>query len=232
MQAPVALFDLDGTLVDTLPDLLATLDVVLAEAGFESLPRIHAVSTVGYGSKVMIERALELQHVNPTPETVLPMHKRFLEHYEAHIAERSRPFPGVAEALDRLAGAGVLLGVCTNKYEALSVRLLEDVGLIDRFAAVVGPDTLGVRKPDPAHVLGAIERAGGDRTRALMVGDSRTDIDAAKAAHVPVIAVDFGYTDVPVRELAPDHVMSSYNSLYDLAMPLLRPGKVRTGGIA
>ncbi len=221
MPAPVAVFDLDGTLVDTAPDLLATLDVVLIEAGYEPLPHEHGFGSIGHGSKVMIEYALNWQNVEPEEAIVKPMHAHFLEYYAENIAVGSRPFDGVGQALDRLANAGALLAVCTNKYEALSVRLLDALGLTGRFAAVVGPDTLGVRKPDPAHVLGAIERAGGNRGRAVMVGDSRTDIDAAKAAKVPVIAVDFGYTDTPVRELGPNHVISHYDALYDLAAPLL-----------
>jgi len=225
MPRPVAVFDLDGTLIDTAPDLFATLDAVLTEAGYTSLPRSELFGSVGHGSKVMIEYALNFQGVEPTPERVQPMHLHFLEYYEANIAVGSRPFPGVIETLDRLAASGALLAVCTNKFEALSLELLAALGLSARFAAIVGPDTLGVRKPDPAHILGTIERAGGDPARAVMVGDSRADIDAAKAAGIPVIAVDFGYTDVPVRDLTPDYVISHYDALFDLAAPHLGFGR-------
>lgn len=217
MPRPVAVFDLDGTLVDTAPDLLATLDVVLTEAGYQALPHGTGIGSIGQGSKAMIEFALKGQGIEPTLERVQPMHLRFLEYYQANIAVESQPFPGVVEALDRLASAGAVLAVCTNKFENLSLELLGALKLTDRFAVIVGPDTLGVRKPDPAHILGTIERAGGDTARAVMVGDSRADIDAAKAARVPVIAVDFGYTDVPVNELSPDHVISHYDALYPLA---------------
>ncbi|WP_436640358.1 phosphoglycolate phosphatase [Microbaculum sp. FT89] len=226
MPAPVAVFDLDGTLVDTAPDLLATLDVVLVAAGYEPLPEEKAFGTIGHGSKVMIEHALDLQNVEPTESLVKPMFEHFLAHYAENIVVGSRPFEGVTEALDRLAAEGAVLAVCTNKYEDLSVKLLDALGLSRRFAAIVGADTLGVRKPDPAHLLGTIERAGGDRARAVMVGDSRADIDAAKAAQVPVIAVDFGYTDTPVRQLGPDHVISHYTALYELAAPLLGLSRV------
>jgi phosphoglycolate phosphatase len=221
MPAPVAVFDLDGTLVDTAPDLLATLNVVLEEAGYESLPAEKTYGAIGHGSKVMIERALAFQNVTLTPEDLQQMHEHFLVYYGENISTHSRPFDGVIALLDRLADDDVQLAVCTNKLEGLSVRLLEELGMADRFAAIVGADTLDVRKPHPGHVLGTIALAGGDEDRAIMVGDSRTDIDAAKAAGVPVIAVDFGYTEVPVTELGPDHVISHYDALYDLAVPLL-----------
>ncbi len=221
MPAPIAVFDLDGTLVDTAPDLLATLNVVLTEAGFEAMPPEKTYGAIGHGSKVMIERALEFQDVMLEPEEIRRMHEHFLHYYAYNISEHSRPFEGVIALLDQLADDDVLLAVCTNKLEGLSVQLLEALGMADRFAAIVGADTLDVRKPHPGHLLGTIERAGGDEDRAIMVGDSRTDIDTAKAAGVPVIAVDFGYTEIPVTELGPDHVISHYDALYDLAVPLL-----------
>lgn len=224
MAAPVAVFDLDGTLVDSAPDLLAALNAAMAQAGYAALPPETALGTVGHGAKAMIEAALAAIGVEPTPARVQPMHRHFLEHYEANIAVGTRPFPGVLDALDRLAADGALLAVCTNKFEGLSVRLLEELDMIGRFAAIVGADTLGVRKPDPGHLTGTIARAGGDPRRAVMVGDSRADIDAAKAAGVPVIAVDFGYTTVPVAELGPDHVISTYAALYPLAAAHLRLG--------
>ncbi|WP_342635140.1 phosphoglycolate phosphatase [Tepidamorphus gemmatus] len=217
MAAPVAVFDLDGTLVDSAPDLLAALDAAMTAAGFAVLPRDFALATVGHGARAMIEAALRAIAVEPTPDLVQPMHAHFLAHYEANIAVGTRPFPGVEAALDRLAAEGVRLAVCTNKYESLTLKLLAELGLTDRFAAIVGADTLSVRKPDPGHVLGTIARAGGDPGRAIMVGDSRADIDAAKAAKVPVIAVDFGYTPVPVADLGPDHVISGFDALYPIA---------------
>jgi phosphoglycolate phosphatase len=221
MPAPVAVFDLDGTLVDTAPDLLATLNVVLTASGYQPMPAEKTYGAIGQGSRVMIERALEYQDINVDDATLQRMHEHYLDHYVENIAVSSRPFDGVVDLLDRLSGEGVRLAVCTNKLEGLSVRLLTELGLADRFAAIVGADTLDVRKPDPGHVLGTIERAGGDKTRAIMVGDSRADIDAAKAAGVPVIAVDFGYTETPVRELGPDHIISHYDALYELAAPVL-----------
>jgi phosphoglycolate phosphatase len=221
MPAPVAVFDLDGTLVDTAPDLIGTLNIVLVDAGYTPMNFAESFGAIGQGAKVMIERALQWQGVEANEALVKPMFERFLEHYATNIAVESRPFDGILDVLDRLANDGVRLAVCTNKLESLSIRLLDALGMTGRFAAIVGPDTLGVRKPDPAHILGTIERAGGDRSRAVMVGDSRADIDAARAAGIPVVAVDFGYTDTPVRELSPDYVISRYDVLYDIAAPLL-----------
>src|SRR5262249_44334029 len=137
----------------------------------------------------------------------------FIDHYADHVADRSRPFPGVEEALDVLATRGYQFAVCTNKLEWLSLRLLDRLGLTSRFAAICGQDTFAVRKPHPDALLSTILRVGGSREHSLMVGDSLTDITTAKAAHIPVVAVDFGYTETPVVELAPDKVISHFNEL-------------------
>lgn len=222
MPAPTVVFDLDGTLVHTAPDLFATLDVVLEEAGFGRPHRPHDIGIIGRGAKAMIMQALEPHGVAPDDPRIEPMYLSFLDHYERNIAVDSAPFPGTLAALDRLAAAGVTLAVCTNKLEGLSRRLLDALGLSDRFAAIVGADTLGVRKPDAGHVLGTIARAGGDPSRAVMVGDSRYDILGAQNAGVPVIAFDFGYTETPVEAFDPDRVISHYDELWDAVAPYLR----------
>lgn len=216
------LFDLDGTLVDTAPDLWATLNAVLEEEGVAPIPFDRIRHLIGQGALVMIERGLAEHSVPADRDRVLAMHERFLEHYAANIAADSRPFPGVEAALDRLAGAGHTLAVCTNKYEGLSVQLLDALGLAGRFAAICGPDTFGVRKPDPNHIWLTVDRAGGERTRAVMVGDSATDINAARAADTPVIAVPFGYTDTPVAELGPDRIIDRFDDI-DAAIAELFP---------
>jgi phosphoglycolate phosphatase len=137
----------------------------------------------------------------------------FTEHYAAHIADRSRPYPHLEVTLDRLAAEGHRLAVCTNKLEWLSRRLLDMLNLTQRFAAICGQDTFGVMKPDPQVLRQTIRRAGGEVSAAIMIGDSGTDIRTARAANVPVIAVDFGYTDVPIATLKPDRVISSYDAL-------------------
>jgi phosphoglycolate phosphatase len=137
----------------------------------------------------------------------------FIEYYAAHIADRSRPFPQLETALDRLAADGHRLAVCTNKLEWLSVRLLNTLKLTQYFAAICGQDTFGVMKPDPEILRQTILRAAGDPARAIMVGDSGTDIRTARAAAVPVIAVDFGYSEAPIATLQPDLIISSFADL-------------------
>ncbi|WP_019173160.1 HAD family hydrolase [Pseudaminobacter salicylatoxidans] len=222
MSRPIIVFDLDGTLIDTAPDLLDSLNHSLAAGG---VPRTDASGFrgfVGHGGRVMIERAYAAhQKALPSDE-----HERlyglFLDHYGENIPGRSRPYPGVLDALDRFADAGYLLAVCTNKTETFSRRLLDALDLSRRFAAICGQDTFAFRKPDPRHLLETIGAAGGDPASAVMVGDSQTDIDTAKAAGIPVVAVDFGYTDRHVREFEPSKVISHYDELtIDLAETLI-----------
>lgn len=141
------------------------------------------------------------------------MVRDFIEHYAAHIADRSLPFPGVEAALDRLVDKGCRLAVCTNKLEWLSRLLLTKLNLTPYFAAICGQDTFGVMKPHPEILYKTILRAGGDPDDAIMIGDSGTDVRTARAAQVPVIAVDFGYSEVPIAALQPDRIISSYGEL-------------------
>ena len=161
----------------------------------------------------MIERALILEGRNAAAADVDALYASFVAHYAEHIADRSRPFPGLEPVLDRLAAAGHRLAVCTNKLEWLSKRLLDALQLSERFAAICGQDTFGIQKPDPQMFRATVLRAGGEPDRAIMVGDSITDIRTARAAKVPVVAVDFGYTDVPVATLGPDRVISAFAEL-------------------
>ena len=206
-------FDLDGTLIDTAPDLLETLNFILAEHGLPAVPYQTARPLIGGGARGMIERALIVDGRNAAPADVDLLYTAFIAHYAAHIAERSRPFPQLVPTLDRLAAAGYRLAVCTNKLEWLSKRLLDMLGLSARFAAICGQDTFGVQKPDPRIFWQTVIRAGGAPSRALMVGDSITDIRTARAAKAPIIAVDFGYTDVPIASLGPDRVIGSFAEL-------------------
>ena len=168
---------------------------------------------VGGGARVMVERGFKADGRVLSTAELDRLVQDFIAHYASHIADASRPFDGVEAALDRLAGEGCRLAVCTNKLEWLSVRLLDALGLTARFAAICGADTFGVSKPDPAILRGTIGRAGGKPNHAVMIGDSLTDIATARAAGVPVIAVDFGYTDTPVAQLEPDRIISSYADL-------------------
>jgi len=221
MTAPTVVFDLDGTLIDTAPDLIDTLNAVLAREGLPAAAYDSARNLIGGGARVMIERGFAAASRQLPAAQVDRLFRQFIEHYEAHIADRSRPFSGLEAALDELVGGGCRLAVCTNKLERLSARLLEALGLSRRFAAICGADTFGVQKPDPRILVCAIERAGGRLDRAVMVGDSLTDIATARAAAIPVVAVDFGYSDTPVAKLNPDRVVSSFADLPRAVFDLL-----------
>ncbi|MBB2970544.1 HAD family hydrolase [Mesorhizobium sp. RMAD-H1] len=222
MTKPIVVFDLDGTLVDTAPDLLDSLNHCLSQSGLERVDPVALRRFVGHGGRVMIERAFEAQKKLLSPEQLDWLVGLFLEHYGSHMPGRSQLFVGAHEAMDRLAGAGYTLAVCTNKFEMLSVKLLTELGQAGRFAAICGGDTFAFRKPDPRHLTETILRAGGDPAHAVMVGDSRTDIDTAKAAGIPVVAVDFGYTDLPVETFEPSRVISHFDELTpDMARGLI-----------
>jgi phosphoglycolate phosphatase len=213
--APILVFDLDGTLAETAGDLIGTLNVVMAREGLAPVPLASARHLLGAGARALIARGFAQAGQPLAPEKLQRLFDDFLAHYNAHIADNSWLFPGVEAALDRLAEAGYALAVCTNKLERSSDLLLRALGIADRFQFVCGQDTYGVAKPDPTPLIETIARVGGDRARAIMVGDSRSDIDAARAAGIPVIAVDFGYTDVPVAELRPDRIISHFDELWD-----------------
>lgn len=221
MSKPTIVFDLDGTLVDTAPDLLASLNHSLEAGGAARAEASRFREFVGFGGKVMIERAFTAQQRPLAAVEHDRLLALFLQHYSAGIPGESRPYPGVVEALDRFRDAGWLLAICTNKYEENSLRLIEALGLSSYFSAICGQDSFAFRKPDPRHLTETIARAGGNADAALMVGDSRTDIDTAKAAGIPVVAVDFGYTDRHVREFEPSAIISHYDALtLDLARRL------------
>ena len=216
---PVAVFDLDGTLVDTLPDLTEALNVSLESEGLVRVSLNDARNGVGHGARRMIEYAVTAQGVPAEEERVSRMHARFLEFYRDNIAVSSRPFPGAETALTVLSERGILLAVCTNKYESFAIELLETLGMAGRFAAIAGGDTFGVSKPDPLHLTRTVEAAKGGR--AVMIGDSNADVGAARAAGIPSIAVAFGYSTVPVRELGADALIDHFDELEAHALQLL-----------
>ena len=218
---PTIAFDLDGTLVDTAPDLLRALDFALEREGLNPPDDHEARNFIGGGARAMIERALARTQVKFSKEKIDAMFRQFLSHYEEHIADHSRPFPGVEHALAKLTEEGALLAVCTNKLEAYAVRLLRELKLADRFAFIAGSDTFPYKKPDPRHLTQAVERAGGNTERAILVGDSETDVITAKAAEIPVIAVSFGYTSIPPAALGANRLIHKFEDLPAAAMDLL-----------
>jgi phosphoglycolate phosphatase len=218
---PTIAFDLDGTLVDTAPDLVDTLNLVLEEAGLDPVPFDDARNLVGGGARALIERGLAFEREKLPASAIDWLLARFLVHYEAHLADRSRAFPEVEAVLGALAAKGALLVVCTNKLERFSVKLLQALGLAGRFAVIAGADTFPVRKPDAGHLLDTITRAGGHSTAAVMVGDSETDVLTARRAKVPVVAVSWGYSRTPARELGADRLIARMNELPGIVEELL-----------
>jgi phosphoglycolate phosphatase len=206
-------FDLDGTLIDTAPDLIDTLNLILRQEGLPAIAFETARNMIGGGAKTMIERALVKDGRPGTGAKLERLYAAFVAHYAEHIADRSRPFPHLEATLQHLAAAGHRLAVCTNKLEWLSKRLLQALNLTQHFAAVCGQDTFGVQKPDPRILLETIRLAGGQPSQSIMIGDSKSDVGAARAANIPVIAVDFGYTEIPVASLDPDFIISSFADL-------------------
>lgn len=205
-------FDLDGTLVDTAPDLCAALNHALGTLGRPAVPAADVRHMVGHGARKLLERGLAASG-SVTSELIESAVPAFLRYYADHIADGSRPYPGVEAALDRLAAAGCRLAICTNKPVALSRALATALGWDGRFAANLGFDSVPAAKPDPGHLIATIAAAGGDRAAAAFVGDSITDTTTARAAGVPVIAVSFGFADRPVAALGADAVIDHYRDL-------------------
>jgi phosphoglycolate phosphatase len=208
-------FDLDGTLVDTAGDLTAAVNHALALAARAPLTEAQVRPMIGLGAKHMLEQGFAATGGIPGGDFERLFHE-LLRHYEANIAVHSRPFPGLIEALDRLDALGVRTAVVTNKREHMARKLLGELGLADRFATIIGGDTLGPgnAKPSPAPILAMIDQCGGRRT--AFVGDSIYDVQAARAAAVPSVVVSFGFLDRPAGELGADHVIDHYDELLPL----------------
>lgn len=223
--APLIAFDLDGTLVDTAPDLVNALNHVLASEGLPAVPYDSARKMIGAGARRMLERGLEAEDRNCSAGELARLTDAFIAHYAEHIADESRPFEGLLPALDTLAARGYRLAVCTNKLEWLAARLLDRLALSDRFSAICGADTFGVSKPDPAFLRQTVARAGGDIATTIMVGDAGPDVGVARRAGVPVIGVTFGYTETPIAELEPDVIISAMVQLPDTVEALIATRK-------
>ena len=219
-------FDLDGTLVDTAPDLINALNHVLAREGLPPVPLQSARPMIGAGARKLIERGLELEGRVASVEDINRLTSDFIDYYAAHIADASRPFDGLEGALDELQAQGFQFAVCTNKLEWLSKLLLDQLGLSSRFSAICGADTFGVSKPDPAILRETVARAGGHLSAAIMVGDAGPDVGVARRAGIPVIGVEFGYTDVPIAELKPDLLIGHMRDLPDAVTSLMKVANI------
>ena len=213
ISARTVVFDLDGTLVDTAPDLINALNYILVREGMPPVPLHSARTMIGAGARRLLERGLELDGRAIEPEDINRLTVDFIDYYAAHIADASRPFEGLESALDDLAALGCRFAVCTNKLEWLSKLLLDRLGLSARFSAICGADTFGISKPDPAILRQTVARAGGEMSSVIMVGDAGPDVGVARRAGIPVIGVSFGYTEVPIAELKPDRVIDHMSEL-------------------
>jgi phosphoglycolate phosphatase len=206
-------FDLDGTLVDTAPDLIGALNFILKREGLPPVPLKSARTMIGAGVRRLLERGLEVDGRLASVDDINRLTDDFIDYYAAHIADASQPFDGLESALDDLDAQGYRFAVCTNKLEGLSKLLLDRLGLSGRFAAICGADTFGVSKPDPAILQQTVARAGGQLSTAVMVGDAGPDIGVARRAGIPVIGVEFGYTEVPIADLKPDRLIGHMSEL-------------------
>ena len=206
-------FDLDGTLVETAPDLIGTLNRLLAQHELPALPMASARHLIGRGAVALLKRGFEAAGAEWDEAASPALLEAFLADYLDHIADGSTAYPGAVEALDALTARGAILCVATNKPTDLAVALFRAIGLKDRFASICGPQSVSARKPHAAHIREAVLLAGGDPARAVMVGDSVTDLDAARATGVSCILTAFGYTDIPAAELGADLVIDHFDAL-------------------
>lgn len=213
LPRPALVFDLDGTLVDTAPDLCATLNWVLAREGRPPVALREMRRMVSQGARRLMERGFEASGSVPAEADMKRLFADYIGHYRAHICVDSRLFPGVREVLEGLAADGAAMGICTNKSTDLSLSLLEKLGIGGLFRAVVGPDAVSAKKPDPAHVLETLEAMGATADEAVMIGDSETDVKAAKAAGVPVVVVGFGYAGSDPATLGADALLDDFADL-------------------
>jgi phosphoglycolate phosphatase len=223
MSRPTILFDLDGTLVHSAPDLVGALNLVLAEEGEAPVDFDSGLRLIGHGGRIMVVNGFAARGIDLTaaPDRLERLASRFVAVYETRIAAETRPFPNVEATLARFVEADWRLGVCTNKSERLARLLLDQLDLSRLFHVITGADTFGIGKPDARPVLESIAAAGGDPSRAVLVGDSAADIAAARAAGIPVIAVTFGYTDRPVATLGPDRLVDDFADIWPAAETLI-----------
>lgn len=210
------IFDLDGTLVDSLPDLVRTVNAAMADYAAHALPAERIAPWVGRGSRVLLGSALRHHGIDPDGEgfDFEAAFARFLDHYARNLVGESRLFPGVADALQTLSDRGLILAVCTNKPSRFVAPLLEALAIAPYFAATLGGDSLEQRKPHPAPLLHLARQFGCLPAQALMVGDSRHDVEAARAAAMPVVGVSYGYgSRDDFQRFAPDAVFDTLTGL-------------------
>lgn len=230
MSALTAVFDLDGTLVDTAADLGNATNRTLAKLGLAPIAGGELRTMVSYGARAMIEAGLAKHGVAKTTAEVDDLLSGFLDDYGRNLAVESQPFPGAIKALERLKQSGCLLAVCTNKREQLARKLLKELKMDGFFQAVTGRDTLPVHKPDPGHLIGTVILADGDLGRAVMIGDSEVDIMTASSAGIPSIGVSFGYSREPIATFKPTVVIDHFDALDGVIANIYPPLTRKRGG--
>ena len=208
---PIILFDLDGTLIDSAPDLVGTLNIILKRHGRTTLTISAVKKLVGNGARALLERGFK--ETGAPAENLDALTVEFIETYVPNCAVLSRPFSGVIETLDTFANSGYRMAVCTNKPQAPSETILTKLGLMQYFEVVVGGDLFPMRKPDPQHLLGALQLMDAPENPAIMVGDSYNDVASARNAGMPVIVVTYGYTTTPAHELGGDILVDHFSDI-------------------
>ena len=208
-----AIFDLDGTLAHTAPDLVGAANDLMAAEGLPPIDVSIAEKTAGFGAKALIRAAFDNAKESYDEARVDALFHPFLERYAERIADESRLYDGAEMVLDDLARDGWLLGICTNKPEGLAIELMTRLGALERFGALLGADTLPVRKPDPTHLFETISRIGGDPATSVMIGDTDTDLKTARNAEIPCILTSFGYSHIPVARLKPDAIVDRFEQI-------------------
>ncbi|GAA0293857.1 HAD-IA family hydrolase [Rhodovulum strictum] len=216
------IFDLDGTLADTSRDLIDAANACFEDVGLGlPLDPVQDATTAFLGGRAMLRLAFQRLGVAGPEAEIEAQFPVFLAHYAQNLDRHTRMYPGAVEAVEQLRGAGYRVGICTNKPEALAEDLLARLGVRDLFGSLVGADTLPVRKPDPAPYRAAVERAGGAVPRSILIGDSATDRNTARAAGVPCVLVTFGPAAAEMPALDPEALMADYAELFDLAGRLI-----------
>ncbi len=207
------IFDIDGTLIDTAPDLLATLNVLFTRRGHRKITLAEIRTVIGGGAKAMIRAGGKLTGNPFSDAEIEEMFQEYLAYYSSHIADHSQLFSGGQNLLEACKAQNITMSVCTNKLEGLTVTLLKALNLSDYFQTIIGSDTLPTMKPDPAGVFKILEKAKCKPDETLFIGDSATDLGAARNAGVPCVLVDYGYTPTPARELGADQIIGDLGSL-------------------
>ena len=216
------LLDLDGTLVDTAPDLTAALNHVLASHSLKPVRVDQIRDVVGVGAVACLKKGFLINGYPFDEASLADGRSQFIDYYTANICRESQLYANVEQVLKHLKGAGHNLGVCTNKPEALAIALLTSIGIAPLFDTICGSDTVANRKPHPDHILTALERACGEVGACVMVGDTRADVEAAKAAGIPVIVMAYGYSDIPAQDLGSDLVLDAFSALPDALAKIIR----------